>query len=98
MGTKTAKLANRPTWPIQVAKPGLLLFPVTEDLFAKRASLRGRTKVAKVGPRWARFKSAKAVKCRAGPSCLGPPGAPPLDMLSKTPLTASAASPCAHTA
>ena len=46
MGTKPAKVAHRPSWPTKAAKPGL--FPV-EDLFAKRSSLRGRTKVAKVG-------------------------------------------------
>ena len=55
MGTKPAKVAHllslRPT-----KAAGLTgLFPVTEDLLAKRVALRGRTKVAKVmGPRWAR--------------------------------------------
>eukprot|EP00964_Phaeocystis_antarctica_P060601 scaffold36142_cov59-Phaeocystis_antarctica.AAC.1 len=34
MGTKPAKVAHRPSWPIKAAKPGL--FPVTEDSFAKR--------------------------------------------------------------
>eukprot|EP00964_Phaeocystis_antarctica_P151243 scaffold118801_cov57-Phaeocystis_antarctica.AAC.2 len=36
MGTKPAKVAHRPSWPTKAAKPGL--FPVTEDLFAKRSS------------------------------------------------------------
>ena len=35
MGTKPAKLANRPSWPTKAAKLGL--FPETDDLFAKRA-------------------------------------------------------------
>ena len=47
-GTKPAKVAHRPSWPTKAAKPGL--FPETEDLFAKRSSLRKRTKVAEVGP------------------------------------------------
>ena len=68
MGTKPAMkwpTRHRPSWPTKAAKPGLS--PVTEDLFAKtqsngkkRSSLRGRTKVAKVGPPRARgVKSAK---------------------------------------
>eukprot|EP00964_Phaeocystis_antarctica_P156851 scaffold126776_cov54-Phaeocystis_antarctica.AAC.2 len=52
MGTKPAKVAHRPSWPTKAAKPGL--FSETEDLFAKRSSLRGRTNVAKVGPPRAR--------------------------------------------
>ena len=57
MGTKPAKVAQRPT-PLVAdqknRKPGL--FRETEDLFAKRSSFRGRTKVAKVGlpGAWAR--------------------------------------------
>ena len=48
-GTKpAAKVAHRPSWPTKAAKPGL--FFETEDLFAKRSSLRGQTKVAKVSP------------------------------------------------
>eukprot|EP00964_Phaeocystis_antarctica_P033594 scaffold19049_cov69-Phaeocystis_antarctica.AAC.1 len=34
-------MAHRPSWPTKAAKPGL--FSETEDLFAKRSSLRGRT-------------------------------------------------------
>eukprot|EP00964_Phaeocystis_antarctica_P039282 scaffold22473_cov60-Phaeocystis_antarctica.AAC.1 len=44
--------APRASWPTKAAKPGP--FSETEDLFAKRSSLRGRTKVAKVGPSRAR--------------------------------------------
>ena len=45
-------------WPTKAAKPGL--FPVTEDLFAKSSSLRGRTmKLLKWGPSRVRVKSAK---------------------------------------
>ena len=44
-GTKPARVAHRPLWPTKAAKPGL--FPETEDLFAERSSLRGRTKVAR---------------------------------------------------
>ena len=53
MGIKPAKVAHRLSWPIKAAKPGLS--PETEDLFAKKVfSLRGRTKVAKLGPLRAR--------------------------------------------
>ena len=48
MGTNPAEVTHRPSWPTKATKPGL--FPMTEDLFAKKSSLRGRTKVAKVGP------------------------------------------------
>ena len=47
-GTKPAKVAHRLSCPTKAAKPGL--FSETDDLFAKRSSLRGRTKIAKVGP------------------------------------------------
>ena len=57
MGTKPAKVAHRPSSPTKAAKPGR--FPDTEDLSAKRSSLRGRTKVAKVASPRARVKSAK---------------------------------------
>ena len=57
MGIKPAKVAHRLSWPTKAAKPGLFL--ETEDLCAKKSSLRGRTKVAKVGPPRARVKPAK---------------------------------------
>eukprot|EP00964_Phaeocystis_antarctica_P141832 scaffold106945_cov50-Phaeocystis_antarctica.AAC.1 len=43
MGTKPAKVAHRPSWPIKAAKPGL--FPVTEDLFAKGLRSAGGPKL-----------------------------------------------------
>ena len=52
MGTKPAKVAHRPSWPTKAAKLGFS--PETEALFAKRSSLRGRTKVAKLRPPRAR--------------------------------------------
>eukprot|EP00964_Phaeocystis_antarctica_P072504 scaffold44361_cov57-Phaeocystis_antarctica.AAC.1 len=56
MGTKPAKVAHRPSWPTKAAKRRPLppVFPVTEDLFSKRSSLRGRTRVPKVRPPRAR--------------------------------------------
>ena len=51
MVTKPAKVPHRPSWPTKAAKPGL--FPVTEDPFAKRSSLRGRTKVLAKLLKWA---------------------------------------------
>eukprot|EP00964_Phaeocystis_antarctica_P107076 scaffold71844_cov46-Phaeocystis_antarctica.AAC.3 len=57
MGTKPAKVAHRPSWPTKAAKLGF--FPETDELCAKRSSLRGRTKVAKVGPSSARGQCAK---------------------------------------
>eukprot|EP00964_Phaeocystis_antarctica_P092624 scaffold59608_cov57-Phaeocystis_antarctica.AAC.2 len=71
MGTKPAKVAHRPSWPTKAAKPGL--FPVTEDLFARRSSLRGRTKVAKVGP-LRPGEGSNLLKSRRPLLCLLPPG------------------------
>ena len=58
MGTEPAKVC--PTAPC--GRPKLLnraFFFKTEDLFEKVSSLRGRTKVAKVGPPRVRVKYAK---------------------------------------
>eukprot|EP00964_Phaeocystis_antarctica_P034260 scaffold19464_cov63-Phaeocystis_antarctica.AAC.2 len=63
------KVTHRPSWPTKAAKPGL--FPETEDLFAKRSSLRGRTKVAKLGPPRARGQICQSPTDSLG---LGPPG------------------------
>ena len=54
MGTKPAKVAHLPSWPTKAAKLGFS--PETDERFAKRYSLRGRTKVAKVGPPRARIE------------------------------------------
>ena len=73
MGTKPAKvgrlapcLINQGSNPGNIPYPGIpeksqvyLWYLAVLVVFAKRSSLRGRTKVAKVGPPRARVKSAK---------------------------------------